>query len=88
MAFIKLAVLPVFLQLPLHCSPANLHSIQYLFGVKRAIYPPVDEGQDHLPGFAEKTAAQQIIIHSYYPFRVLYYPYWVTKSSIDSYHIR
>jgi hypothetical protein len=34
-----------------------------------------------LLGFSKEPVAQQIVIHCFYPFRVLYYPNWVRKSS-------
>jgi len=50
-------------QLPLHCPAADFHGVQDLFGVKRAIRPPVEKGQHCLPCFAEDTTTQ-IFIHS------------------------
>ena len=44
------------------------------FRLERAINPPVEECQDRLPGFAEKTSAQWPIIHSCYLTRMLSYP--------------
>jgi len=44
-------------QLTLHRAPPGIHGIQYLFGVERAIRPPVEKCKHRLPGLAEKPFA-------------------------------